>query len=449
MTIPRSMSLSLSIGLLLTVTSSVRAQEQAPPEGTPAPENASVNETSTGGTGDAAEEAPSPESASGNEPTAGGTGNAALMCAAVVPDLLDQLSAVRTALHEGFSDAGSPLLGSNELLRRRDAALPPDAAPENAGDLRDRARAHFLAFEFDEARGALERARQSLLDRYGDLLWDPDLARIELDLARVLLDLGHLEAAAAALRRAALVAPRMQPEPGNYPPRLLQAWNEVMSPSEPPAEPVARTERERLLQAARALEIDWVLSMSIEGGSPPASLSLELLLLTAEDGTVAAEATVELPESRDGWQTALEAAIAPIVAAMVATATEVPEEVNEEPTTRLYVLSTPSGASLDLNGEPTNATTPWVLDVSPGPQRLGVSLAGYRSEELVVAAWPGQTRPVEVYLERGGQRQWYRTWWFWTLVGVVVTGGVAGFVSWGVLSGQDQPDVNVVLDASE
>jgi len=221
-----------------------------------------------------------------------------------------------------------------------------------------------------------------------------------------------------------------------------------MNPSEPIDVQGSPPDLGRIAQGARALALEWALSLGLRPSETPNFLTVELILLAAESGDVVLRTMVELPESPDDWGAALADEVSRVAVAMEASnePDADPADPDAPPPTRLLVLSTPPGAQVDLDGESANGTTPWILEVGPGPHRLGLSLTGYRSEEIEVSAWPGQTRPIEVRLERGSRRLWYRTWWFWTIVGVVVAGGVAGFVSWGVISSRDQPDVSVQVN---
>ena len=334
------------------------------------------------------------------------------------------------------------MIAGENLVRRRDEVLRVTGPSDQVPALREQARALHLAFEFDAARAALEWTRQVLIQRHSDLIEDGVLAWVELDLARVLLDLGQPDAAREALVRAARACPDIRPVPDDYPPQLLQAWSEVVEASRSPDVGATQLEINRLAEAGRDLQIDYVLAGTIREGGEPGSISIDLVLVRARDGEVVGRGTAVLGDPAT-WPAALEPEVTRLLATIRPPPT--PADRPDAPVTAYLVLSSPSGASVSIDGEPANQTTPAFLGVDPGAHRLSLSLEGHRTFEIEAVAWDGQTRPIEVELQRGSDRRWYRSWWFWSVVGVVVTGAVAGFVTWGVIANRDDPDVTVVV----
>jgi hypothetical protein len=347
---------------------------------------------------------------------------------------------VRRALASVPAPDGIQVIAGENLVRRRDEVLRVTGPSDQVPALREQARALHLAFEFDAACSALAWARQALILRHSDLIEDDSYAWVEVDLARVMMDQGEPAPAREALFRAALACPDIQPEPDDYPPNLLQAWSEVV-----PASRVwddINFDVDRLAGAGRDVDVDFVLTGRTRGGTDTGSRIVDIVLIRARDDAVVGQgvATVGVPAT---WPTALEPEVTRLLATIRPPPT--PADRPDAPVTAYLVLSSPSGASVSIDGEPANQTTPAFLGVDPGAHRLSVTLAGHRTFEIEAVAWEGQTRPIEVELQRGSDRRWYRSWWFWSVVGVVVTGAVAGFVTWGVIANRDDPDVTVVV----
>ena len=105
-------------------------------------------------------------------------------------------------------------------------------------------------------------------------------------------------------------------------------------------------------------------------------------------------------------------------------------------TGRLRVSADVEDARLSVDGE-TVGPLPAEVELSEGVHSIEVRAQDFepRSEEIQVTA--GETHNLELHLEPSEgedvgieplRRPWYTTWWFWTAVGIVVTGGVVAGV---------------------
>lgn len=92
---------------------------------------------------------------------------------------------------------------------------------------------------------------------------------------------------------------------------------------------------------------------------------------------------------------------------------------------KVNIVARPGAARLRLDGRDVGYGAAQ-LALTPGGHQLEALAEGYKPYrfELTVAA--GQERDVNFELEK--LRPFYKAWWFWTTVGVVVAGGVVGAV---------------------
>jgi hypothetical protein len=96
-------------------------------------------------------------------------------------------------------------------------------------------------------------------------------------------------------------------------------------------------------------------------------------------------------------------------------------------TAKLSVMSRPAGAELSLDGK--SIANPWSGTVDPGGHEVRATLKGYEKArtELVLSA--GQERALTVELTPlPPPPPWYKRWYTWTIVAVVVAGGVGAGV---------------------
>jgi hypothetical protein len=357
------------------------------------------------------------------------------------PPVLGQLGLICHGVESALRAAAVGLVEQNELRRRQESSIETEA---RATELRERARTLFLAFEFEQALESLELARLLLTERSRDLLGDPTLTRIELDRSRVLQDLGREDEAHRALLHAALTQPGFVPEPNDYPPRLIEAWSTLMSAEASDRGMEIQIDRQRILRLGRTLGIQWIVSMDARVGSEPGQIVLEISVTEVSRGEVVASVSLGIgdPSSR---QQQLDEAVSGLIREISppSEGVAVGPEARAPQITQLLVFSSPEGAALVLDSIALEQATPMTVEVTPGPHRLALTLPGYQRREVDLVAWEGQTRPIEVSLDPVSRRQWFRTWWFWTLVGAVVTGTAAGVTTWGVQASRDQPDVRV------
>jgi len=112
-------------------------------------------------------------------------------------------------------------------------------------------------------------------------------------------------------------------------------------------------------------------------------------------------------------------------------------------TGRLRVTADAEGAQLVVDGEEPQQL-PTELELSEGAHTIEVTAPDHEARNLEIEIAIGETHNLEVHLEPSEvepgiepvRRPWYATWWFWTAVGVVVTGGVVA----GVVVGTAEDD---------
>jgi hypothetical protein len=104
-------------------------------------------------------------------------------------------------------------------------------------------------------------------------------------------------------------------------------------------------------------------------------------------------------------------------------------------TGKVRISSSLPGAAVSIDGH-WAGTAPLELELDPGGHSVEVSASGYvaRRDELVVAA--GQTRDIAVTLDKvrkpePPKDQWYRKWYIWSAVGIVVAGSTAVAINYG------------------
>ena len=112
-----------------------------------------------------------------------------------------------------------------------------------------------------------------------------------------------------------------------------------------------------------------------------------------------------------------------------------PKEPTPPARVTLRVRSEPAGATVTVDGTP-RGRTPLQVEVAPGEHVVRFELAGHvaverkvqtaaRPVELVVRL-ERRAAPAPAPLARVEAPPWYRTWWFWTAVGVGVAGAAVG-----------------------
>lgn len=82
------------------------------------------------------------------------------------------------------------------------------------------------------------------------------------------------------------------------------------------------------------------------------------------------------------------------------------------------IQTTPSGASVDIDGG-AMGVTPAELTLNPGTHDLRLSLSNYSTIDTTVVVRENERRDLAFTLEPS--KALYERWWFWTIVGGVVT----------------------------
>ena len=107
---------------------------------------------------------------------------------------------------------------------------------------------------------------------------------------------------------------------------------------------------------------------------------------------------------------------------------------------RLRLGVEPKEAALRLNGEDIGTALALKLPegLEPGRYRVAAQAEDYFPLERDIYIEPGRLSDVTLMLEER-PAQWWETWWFWTLVGAVVVGGVTAGAVIGTLP-ENKPD---------
>lgn len=110
---------------------------------------------------------------------------------------------------------------------------------------------------------------------------------------------------------------------------------------------------------------------------------------------------------------------------------------------RLRFNITPAEASVEVDDVPVELSQGRTLRVGGGTHTVRVGFAGHEEEIRQIEAPLGVVTEVNIDLEPATERvvtpagrPWYRTWWFWTIVGVAAATGVG--VGLGVGLNQDE-----------
>ena len=92
----------------------------------------------------------------------------------------------------------------------------------------------------------------------------------------------------------------------------------------------------------------------------------------------------------------------------------------------LVIQTTPVTASVFVDGD-KKGVTPINVRVKPGSHKIMVAAKRYEMQERVITMAPGITQSLNFSLKKE-KRKWYTTWWFYTIVGVAITGGITAAV---------------------
>lgn len=107
----------------------------------------------------------------------------------------------------------------------------------------------------------------------------------------------------------------------------------------------------------------------------------------------------------------------------------------------LRVESRPAGGRVSLGGRAVGQA-PWEQRLPAERYRIIVALDGYREARREVVLDGGRLRELTITLEPLPRPPWYTRWYWWTAIGVVVTGGV---VTAAVLATRPHYDVTLVV----
>lgn len=357
------------------------------------------------------------------------------------PDQVALLAELADAIRSAAADSGLSAPASAALRASDALALSPEDVAR-VDEARRLAREHYLRFDFDGARAALDGARRGLLERYADLFCHAQLIDVDLELADLLLNLqdhvgqGAQVEAFSLLLEAARCRPDLEPSPDELGPRVIAAWANVRSRdtfATPDGAALAPRNIQRLASAGATAHVDAVVTGALSSGYDDSATARIAVLRVGAASAVAEEEVTLGP--RPEWERSLR----PVLIRLLAATAPRPSP----PTGSVLVLSTPPGASIAVDGVPAAGVTPMLLTVSPGPHRLTLSLGGYDRALIDVTAWERQTSPVEVRLSRLRTNLGRRLWWLWTTLAVSAAGAVAGMVVWAVNESTDQPDLQV------
>lgn len=245
----------------------------------------------------------------------------------------------------------------------------------------DEARGAYLDMRLEDALRLARIERESHLAHRGDLLRDQDLQEAELFMVQVLMDLGRGDEAAAVAAGLLEANPSLRLDPAEYAPQVQALWASVV---ESRAGVAARlSPADELRELAALVGADW----------------LALAAWSSDDS------------SEPGLRLRL-----------------VPVRPDEEVTEHFGTLGTPATWGNTLRGMLLERFFP------PEP-------------ETDVAFGPGSRHEPGIPADgvEADPSPWYRRWWFWAAVGVVVAGAAAGAVG-GYYANKDSGDPEVTAD---
>ncbi len=104
--------------------------------------------------------------------------------------------------------------------------------------------------------------------------------------------------------------------------------------------------------------------------------------------------------------------------------TKVDARLSPKQSDALVIVRTRPSANIDVDDTPIGRS-PVELRLRPGQHTVIAKAAGHETEKMVMTLSPGDRREVDLAL-RDASPGLVTRWWFWTAVGLVVAGGVAG-----------------------
>ncbi|HUT78345.1 MAG TPA: hypothetical protein VM285_11695 [Polyangia bacterium] len=247
----------------------------------------------------------------------------------------------------------------------------------------EQARAAYLDMRLEDALRLARDERERHLAHRGDLLRDPRLQGAELFMVQVLMDLGREGEATTVAEGILERNPMLRLDPAEYAPQVQALWASVVERRTGNA--VGVPAEGELRELAVLLEADW-LALAICNGNEAGEPGLLLRLVPADPMEQFSDhrAALETPAT---WGNAVRGLLL-----------------------ERFPPPAPADATVADGGGPDGPAVP------PG--------------DVEAEAPP-----------------WYRRWWFWTAVGVVVLGGTAGAVG-GYYANKDPGDPRVTADFS-
>jgi len=347
---------------------------------------------------------------------------------------IDSLLAAGLAPHKRIVDAqasrqaaGWSGAGSRETFVRR---------------LLSEAESELLALRYPQAEALCAQALRELERGAADVFHPAIGSAVGMTRARLFHETGRQSELEAVLAEIARSYPDFEPTEANHHPELVAAWQRARD-REAPAPPSLPTTA-RLLDFGRRTSIDGFIVASTLSSSASSGLTLTLIVIDIQAGVASLPSTDIALGDREGWTASLDSALSPVRTALAPRALP----------TELFILTDPPGAEVSVDGLRTGEQTPVALEVEPGPHQITLSHENRETVELDIVAWEGQTRPVEARFgpsraaraaRVARRRAVLRSWWLWTIVGVVVAGGAATAIGLGIASAQDNPDVHVTV----
>jgi hypothetical protein len=247
----------------------------------------------------------------------------------------------------------------------RDAEVVCEQLDQDAPTL-DPAREAYLDMDLEGALEHAAKVRDAHLAHQGDLLADPSLEAAELFLVQVLIDLGRQTEAAEIAARVLTRRPSLRLDAADHSPSMLALWSATVlgQAGRDPQEPST----DELEAFGRQVGVDWVV-VGVWRSAPDLGNRLVVQVVPIGGDEEPSRHDVVLgPRAR--W------------------AVEVRKALLERfPPPAPPVVPPPAGGPLGPTGP-----------------------AGGNGDQI------------------DGDTEWYKTWWFWTIVGAVVVGGTAGAV---------------------
>jgi hypothetical protein len=197
----------------------------------------------------------------------------------------------------------------------------------------------------------------------------------------------------------------------------ISALEEFLRISDPRANATERREAERLLAEARAARVGFELTLNV----PDAELWI--------DGTqvagAGAQRRLELNPGSHQIRVAAEGYEDESFTLSALSGQALQRDVRLRPRpTRILLQTVPPNAQASVDGRAVGRER--LLEVSPGPHRVGLQAEQYLPLEREVSLRLGESLRLELALSRRPRTSIAASPWFWTAIGVVVVGTAVG-----------------------